>query len=170
MSKRDKKLILEIGCGENKVFKNSIGLDIRPLEGVDIVSDARKLPFEDNYFDHVYSSHVLEHFSHNEVKQVLREWIRVLKYGGIFEVRCPDFRIRTFIFALRPNWKDIKNIYGGQDYPQDYHLCGFSYSLLKGLLVDLGLVNIKRVFDGYKGIPFLPSDLHVIGIKKYKNL
>lgn len=163
--KHNKKLILEIGCGGKKVYPDSIGLDVRQVEGVDVVADARQLPFEDEYFDHVYSSHVIEHFSHLEVKEVLGEWIRVLKIGGTFEIRCPDFRVRTFLFALKPNWNDIRNIYGNQDYSENFHCCGFSHGLLKEILSDHGLIKIKRQYDGYKGIPFLPRDLHIIGVK-----
>lgn len=46
-----------------KSFPESTGLDVRPVEGVDVVADAHKLPFDDGYFDHVFSSHVIEHFS-----------------------------------------------------------------------------------------------------------
>lgn len=162
------KLILEIGCGPKKEFENSIGLDIRPLEGIDVVGDAREIPFGDEYFDHVYSSHVIEHFSHQEVRNVLKEWIRVLKEGGTFEIRCPDFRMRSLIFAVRPSWKNIKNVYGGQDYTANYHHCGFSQGLLKEILNELGIVKIKRSYDGYKGIPFIPCDLHLKGVKAGK--
>lgn len=158
-----KELILEIGCGGTKVFSNSIGLDIRSVDGVDVVADARKLPFEDEYFDHVYSSHVIEHFSHREVQAVLEEWVRVLKIGGKFELRCPDLRLRALIFALNPKKQDIANIYGEQDYIENTHKCGFSYGLLKKMLYDIEVVNIRRCYDGFRGIPFLPSDLHVIG-------
>ena len=54
------KLILEIGCGEQKVMDESIGVDIRKTEKVDIIADARQLPFKDGCFDHVYSSHLIE--------------------------------------------------------------------------------------------------------------
>lgn len=161
----NKNLILEIGCGEKKEYTNSIGLDARKLKDVDIVADARKLPFENDYFDHVYSSHTIEHFSHLEISDVLKEWIRVLKKGGTFEIRCPDLRFRTLMFALRPNWNDVTYIYGGQDYPENMHKCGFSYSILKKKLSSLGLRKIRRVYDGYMGIPFLPCDLHVKGVK-----
>lgn len=161
----NKKLILEIGCGGKKVFPESIGLDVRPLKGVDVIADAHDLPFEDEHFDHVYSSHVIEHFSHREVKEVLEEWVRVLKKGGTFEIRCPDLRARAFLFAIRPGTENIRNIYGSQDYPENFHHCGFSSSLLKELLFESGIGQIKRLYDGYKGIPFLPSDLHLKGIK-----
>lgn len=164
----NKKLILEIGCGGKKVFPESIGLDVRHLKGVDVISDARDLPFEDEYFDHVYSSHVIEHFSHREVKEVLEEWIRVLKVGGTFEIRCPDLRTQAFLFALKHNWNDIINIYGNQDYPENFHYCGFSQGLLKAILSDHGIIKIKRQYDGYKRILFLQGELHINGIKAFR--
>lgn len=74
----DKKLILDIGCGDRKL-KGAIGIDIRKTKDVDIIADAHYLPFKDEVFDHVYSSHLIEHFSHREVKDVVKEWVRVLK-------------------------------------------------------------------------------------------
>lgn len=161
-----KKLICEIGCGDQKVMEDSIGVDIRITKKVDIVADARNLPFKALCFDHVNSSHVIEHFPHHEVKAVLCEWVRVLKEGGTFELRCPDLRARTLLFFLKPSWGNVRNIYGGQDYPENCHKCGFSYRLLKELVGEMGIVNIKRVLDGYKGVPFIPSDLHITGVKK----
>lgn len=99
---KDDRRILEIGCGDNKQFEGSRGLDIDPLKCIDVVSDAQKLPFEDNYLGMVYSSHAIEHFSHREVKDVLEEWTRVLKIGGNFELICPDLSLRTLIYALNP--------------------------------------------------------------------
>jgi len=159
------KLILEIGCGEKKKFANSIGLDIRSVADADILADACRLPFENDCFDHIYSSHVVEHMSHASLQIVLREWIRVLKVGGVFELRCPDLRARAFLFFLTPSWKNVQNIYGAQDYSENYHKSGFSYDLLRHLLQKLGITKVRRVHDGYKGVPFIPNDLHIRGIK-----
>jgi len=104
---------LDIGCGERKK-DNFIGLDIRKLPQVDIVADARKLPFRNEAFDYVYSSHLIEHFSHREVGRILAEWVRVLKKGGILEILCPDLRARALLFFLKPSWENVKNIYGGR--------------------------------------------------------
>jgi predicted SAM-dependent methyltransferase len=84
------KKVLEIGCGNKKIFSKSVCTDVRKTPVVDVVCDARDLPFEDNSFDHVYASHIIEHFSHKETQNVLDEWIRVLKENGILEIRCPD--------------------------------------------------------------------------------
>jgi predicted SAM-dependent methyltransferase len=159
-------LILDIGCGEKKVASNAIGLDVRRTKAVDIIADARLLPFRDEAFDVVYSSHVIEHFSHREVKDVVREWARVLKRGGTIEIRCPWLRVRALIFFLRPTWENVKNIYGGQENEWNFHKCGFSFGLLKQLLEECGIVRVRRVIErGFLGLPFL-SDLHVKGIKK----
>lgn len=156
-------MIIDIGCGDNK--KADIRVDIRKTSSVNILADARKLPFRAESFDYVYSSDVIEHFSHREVGSVLAEWARVLKSQGTLEIKCPDLRARAFLFFLIPNWKNVVNVYGGQDYEGNYHKCGFSYELLKALLESCGIRKVKRIVKGYKGIPFVPDCLHIRGIK-----
>jgi predicted SAM-dependent methyltransferase len=158
-------LIIEIGVGERRVYENSVCVDIRRTSLTDVIADVRYLPFKDESFDKIFSSHVIEHFSHREVKTVLCEWLRILKNNGEIEIRCPDLRARSFLFALRPSLQDIENIYGKQDYTENYHKCGFSFNLLREMLTDCGIVNVMRIWDGYKGIPFIPSDLHIKGKK-----
>ena len=145
----------------------SIGVDIRKAEKVDIIADARQLPFNDGCFDHVYSSNLIEHFSHFETKEVLHEWARVLKEGGVFELLCPDLQARALLFFLNPSWANIRRIYETHDYSENYHKCGFSYKLLKELLEQVGIKRVKRILKkrGYLGVPFLPDCLHVKGIK-----
>lgn len=38
----------------------------------------------------LYASHVLEHIPWYKTEEVLREWVRVLKPGGVLEVWVPD--------------------------------------------------------------------------------
>ena len=156
-------MILDIGCGETK--NGNVGVDLRKTRFVDVIADAQMLPFKNGAFDQVYSEAVIEHFSHRQVRQVLAEWIRVLKKDGVLEIKCPDLRARALLFFLNPNWKNVKDIYGGQDYEGNYHKCGFSYELLKSLLESCGITRIRRVIKGYKGIPFIPDCLHIKGIK-----
>lgn len=44
--------------------------------------------FKDNVLDYVYSSHVLEDFS--ETKEIILEWLRVIKPGGNLVLFLPD--------------------------------------------------------------------------------
>jgi predicted SAM-dependent methyltransferase len=163
------RMILEIGCGEPKVYEHSLGLDIRKTTKTDIIADARRLPFEDGVFDLIFSSHSIEHISHRETRSTLAEWIRVLRPDGVIEVICPDLRARAAIFAARPTWDGVMKIYEDQDYPENSHLSSYSFGLLKGILISLGIGRIKRTVKGYKGIPFIPNSLHVRGIKLERN-
>lgn len=97
--KKLKGRVLDFGCGQ-KPYKSLftetdeyIGVDIEneghnhEKEDIDYYYDGKKLPFEDNYFDHVFSSEVLEHvFNHDEI---LPEIYRVLRSGGYFLLTVP---------------------------------------------------------------------------------
>lgn len=157
--------ICEIGCGDKRVFPNSIAIDIRKNKVIDIVGDAKSLPFKNECFDHVYASHVIEHFQHNEIDSLVNEWVSVLKKGGKIEIRCPDLRARAFIFSILGREQDIINIYGEQNYPYNFHKTGFSYKILKQMLSNIGIVHIRRQRDNRWGFPFIPSDLHIYGYK-----
>jgi len=51
------------------------------------VEDATSLSFPDDHFDRVIASHVLEHLT--KPHEVLREWSRVLKPGGLLSIVLP---------------------------------------------------------------------------------
>lgn len=48
----------------------------------------------------------------------------------------------------------------------DIRKCGFSYKIIKDIIKDHGIIKIKRIIKGYKGIPFIPDSLHIKGIKR----
>ena len=78
---------IDIGCGPDKLYKTSLGFDKYKTIAVDFVGDARDLPFEDNEFDYVFSSHCLEDFIDKE--NVLKEWCRTIKPGGKIGLYLP---------------------------------------------------------------------------------
>lgn len=86
--------ILDLGCGPWK-YPNSIGMDWLPQAKPDILWNLNELPypFEDNTFDLVYCSHVLEHL--NEPVKVLEEIWRILKPNGKLILKVPHFSCRT---------------------------------------------------------------------------
>lgn len=69
----DVPLKLEIGAGD-KPRPGYVHHDIRPLEGIDVVCDARAFPAsEKGKYDEIYAANILEHFNRFEVRKVLRE-------------------------------------------------------------------------------------------------
>jgi ubiquinone/menaquinone biosynthesis C-methylase UbiE len=83
--------IVELGCGLNKRFKDSIGIDLLDHPNVDIVDDCYSAlkTFDSESVDYIYSYHFLEHC--DCFKELLIECQRVLKLGGIFECTIPHF-------------------------------------------------------------------------------
>jgi SAM-dependent methyltransferase len=64
---------------------NRFQLDIAATMRVDVLSEGDALPYDDNKWDFVIGSHILEHF-HDPIK-ALFEWHRVTKPGGyIFQI------------------------------------------------------------------------------------
>ena len=41
--------------------------------------------------DEIYSSHLIEHFDFQQGQEVLKEWKRVLKEGGVLIIETPNF-------------------------------------------------------------------------------
>ncbi len=77
----------------NTAFKQGEILYTGDYAKVDIVSPGDDLPFKDNVWDFVISSHVIEHF-YDPIKTV-EEWLRVTKPGGYVYIIAPH-KERTF--------------------------------------------------------------------------
>ena len=105
------KIILNAGCGrtaeKEKAEKQknepacvkTVYLDIRDNVGADVVHDlnALPLPFEDNYFDEIILSHVIEHL--DNVYTFLEEIHRILKPDGVVNITVPHYTDWTY-------WRD----------------------------------------------------------------
>ncbi len=112
--------------------------------------DGAHLAFRDGSLSTLYSSHVLEHFSHRDVLNVLQEWYRVLRSGGCLFLNVPDldWACRAWLDpALRTEYfqtdeKMLEIFYGGQDVPGETHYVGFSTGLLAKVLDQVGFVRL----------------------------
>lgn len=59
-----------------------------------IYSDVtKKIPLKNNSVECIYTSHMLEHLSRDEVVKFLKEALRVLEPGGVLRVSVPDLKI-----------------------------------------------------------------------------
>ena len=150
------KKTLNIGAGE-RVFETypiptytCTNIDIRQLPGIDKVCDIEQLSFGDEEFDYILASDVIEHFPISKTETLLKEWIRVLKQGGMIEFRLPN------VAAIFKQYEDGGHnarhtswlLYGGQDYPTNFHYVGFDRKFFKEECHKVGLQEIHYMEEG----------------------
>jgi len=127
---------LNLGCGFDK-RPGYVNIDIRPEVRPDLILDLekRRLPFANNSVDEILAKDVLEHFSFRRVRDILKDWHRVLRPGGRLLLQVPDleFLARNVILG-GADWEQISFwVYGAQDYPQNLHKSGFTIPTLRRL-------------------------------------
>lgn len=133
-------------------------LDIIKRDNIDYVCDASKsLPFEDNTFDLIHASHILEHISWIQSEAALKEWVRILKFGGRLEVWVPNaLKIaRAFILAEQGDFSgfpdnkaplnDPCEWYSQKTFPGGVHKAGFSPRYLIELFRRCELKKIREM-------------------------
>lgn len=90
--KQNSGIRLDIGCGANRQ-PGFVGLDIRPLDNVDIVHDIEVFPWPlpDECVVMAMASHLVEHLnpSHFGIINFFNEVWRVMRVGGQFAIVTP---------------------------------------------------------------------------------
>jgi SAM-dependent methyltransferase len=91
-----KTKVLELGCGPQKLWANSVAIDINPRSKADVIHDLNKFPypFPDNEFDMVIGEHVLEHL--DDVIKTMEEIHRVTRPGGMVFIEVPHYTSSDF--------------------------------------------------------------------------
>lgn len=157
---------LELGCGENK--GRGIGweyLDSRPLEHVDYVQDARDLSnFDSDTYDKVLSENLIEHIPWREVVPTLKEWLRIVKPGGVLEIATPNAhelaaQITDPDNVLLKRWENesdwerfSRTAFGHQDYEGNFHTTYFTKEWLEGLLKKAGARHTNLIEETLENI------------------
>lgn len=96
---------VDLGAGRRTIRPDVRRVDINPEHEPDIVADVTlRLPFEADEFDFVFAGHVLEHCK--SPREVLAEWLRVVKPGGHVCLVLPDTR-----YTLAQNTDPTPHIY-----------------------------------------------------------
>ena len=75
------KIIIDVGCGGNRLDSNLIGMDMFPYAAVDIICDIKNMPFKNESIDSFISRSVLEHVA--ELQEAISEIQRCSKKNSI---------------------------------------------------------------------------------------
>lgn len=131
------------------MLKLNIGGGTGPeLEGYEIVDrkvgkEAYPLDYADDSVDEVRASHVLEHFSHRVVGDVIRDWARVLKPGGRLQISVPNFQKCCELYLKSVDQPVEAYVMGGQTDDNDYHKSLWDANSLHDAMKSAGLHDIR---------------------------
>jgi predicted SAM-dependent methyltransferase len=172
--------VAELGGGNKPLFHPNV--DIRQVEGVDIVSDlSKELPFETESYDGLYASYVLEHISWRDIERFLKDVYRILKPNGVVVFVTANLKEQAKVLALKETWeqKDVCMLFGDQDYKGNYHCSGFSPEYVMDILGDIGFGKIiiathpqcptDMIIEAYKSVPQTPDSWTTEDRKKIYN-
>lgn len=143
--------ILDLGCGRGEFLRgfircglNGYGVDRSDIakgvcpEAEILQSDLENdpLPYNDNYFDTVFSKSVLEHFYYPE--KLVREIYRILNPGGL-------------VITMVPDWESVYKTF----YDDYTHRTPFTINSLKNIFLINGFGNVK--VERLRQLPYLWS-------------
>lgn len=129
------KMKINLGCGKRKL-KGYINVDWRPEVNPDIVADVRLIPWKwakASQADLIWSDNLFEHIREEPLNKVIQECHRVLKPGGLLQIKVPisapdnfmamysdpmhvnhNFTTETFDYYdhRHARWKNYGSVYG----------------------------------------------------------
>lgn len=121
-----KGIFLDIGCSDHKT-KGSVGMDIRAVEGVDIVHNIEVTPWPlpDACCLRILASHIIEHLDPAKMVDILNEAWRVMKPGGQLFIAMPYAGSPRFF--QDPTHKHAWNEVSAQYWDPECQLYGIYY-------------------------------------------
>jgi predicted SAM-dependent methyltransferase len=186
--KNNKSKRLHIGAG-SVAHVGWLGSDLTPKigKGIIYIDASKKLPFDDNSFDYIYSEHMIEHISYESATYMLNECNRILKKDGKIRISTPDLdqylslfepgksKIQEdFITYMKKNW--LKKFDNDANLPYhilnlNMHAWGHTYIYCKTTLKQqLINTNFSKIQD-YKNnessdSTFVDLEMHANTLEK----
>jgi len=142
---------LHLGC-DKRYIPGFVHIDLADYPHIDHRHDIRTLPMiGDDSVDLMYVCHALEYFDRIEVLEVLHEWHRVLRKGGVLRIAVPDFEAMVAVYQ---QYGDLSLIHGplfgrwqvhstsGEMFI--YHRTTYDFNALRHVLQSAGYMNVHR--------------------------
>ena len=127
--------------------------------------EAYPLDYADGSVDEIRASHILEHFSHRDVPEVLKDWVRALKPGGRLAIAVPDFAVIAQQYLAGAAMPVEGYIMGGHGDENDHHGALFDEEHLRDAMKAAGLLGIARWNSVAQDCAALPISLNLFGYK-----
>jgi len=142
---------VHLGCGK-RYIPGFIHVDLDAFPHIDYRSGIEALPmFADDSADLIYCSHAFEYFDREQVPEVLAEWRRVLKPGGLLRVAVPDFEALASVFRKTGELNQILGPLFGRVVVNSpagelvlYHHTAYDYRSLERVFVQAGFRSFRR--------------------------
>ena len=149
---------LHLGGGK-RYIPGFVHIDINPFPHIDYVHDISKLPMiKSNSCELIYFSHGIEYFDREEIKDILKEWKRVLNKGGTIRLAVPDFEALINVYK---KYRDINKVlgplFGRWEITKNgkikvlYHKTVYDFKNIKDVLETAGFKKVKQ-YDWRKTI------------------
>ena len=151
---------LNFGCGE-KHLDGFINVDWNPLAKPDVVQDLNKFPysFDDNTFDFIEASHIIEHL--DKPFDVMRELHRILKPGGVLHMKVPHFS-RGFTHAEHTHGFDVTfPLYFNPNFSTSGYF-GVNFKLQSMKLTWAAFLHVLHYLGYGKGTVFVLSIINKV--------
>lgn len=159
--------MIKLNLGDaGRQFDGYIGVDISRGEDAAYLETVLFLKELDAPHE-IRASHILEHFPHGQVVEVLREWVRILKPGGVLKIAVPDFKLLAEQYLAGAELPTQLYVMGGQINQHDFHKAIFDEEVLSETLREVGLIGIRRWQDEIEDCSRLPISLNLCGTKPY---
>lgn len=145
---------INLGCGHRHLpgFVNVDMPDNWAKKLPDVSADiSQRLPFDDGVADEVHAYHVLEHMWRWQVPEILQDWARVLKPGGlmVLEMPCLDKILHYMHASMRADVEmdprlSIWGMYGDPRYRSEAMTHKWCYAQQEAIRVmqDAGLTDV----------------------------
>ncbi len=151
---------------DGAILKLNLGAGAHPMDGyqnLDIKTGQSIYPLEfpDSSADEIRASHVFEHFSHQHSEIVLREWVRVLKPGGVIKIAVPDFDSICKWHATGQIDGAEYYLMGGHIDGDDCHGAAFTRKRICQLFHACGLVDVRDWASDHADCSSLPISLNM---------
>lgn len=151
---------LNLGAGEGE-------LDLPGFVNIDIKRGGSAYPLKEQpeSVDVIRASHILEHYSHRQVPQVLKHWVNRLVPGGRLEIAVPDFKWIAENYVLNKPCNVQGFVMGGQCDEHDFHKSVFDRDSLMMVMADAGLERISEWESTIQDCASLEVSLNLAGYK-----